>query len=406
MFHRRVQSISYLFELVTRKNSFQKLTGGGAIELSYVRFSTGSTLTEVPRKLKRNERKPLVKTFNELKREARLKRKERDDVNEISLHPPHNGLLIKGLIPVAHKVLAARSELVSCVSRVASSIAIYSCRLCEEVHVGHPPHKIRTCDVPGSLTNKVHTWTRGGVEHVLPVVESFHLYDRIGRAVSHNERLEVDRIPAIVELCIQAGMDIPEYPTRRRTCPVYSVAGRIMDFEKKFPKEESLGEDIYAYGFWEKKSSTHHNKSIEFNSDNLNAIATRGMKAWETMRYEGSKLMEKYVAQTCGYCSEVQVGPKGHRVRDCQAFKHQMRDGQHAWQEATIDDIVPPVYVWHVKDFEREEPLEHSLSRYYGKLPAVVELFARVGARVGEQYSSLMREDVAVPELDELKLVV
>ena len=130
------------------------------------------------------------------------------------------------------------------------------------------------------------------------------------------------------------------------------------------------------------------------------------MEAWEGMRYEGSKLMEKYVAHTCGYCSEVQVGPKGHKVRNCQAFKHQMRDGQHAWQEATIEDIVPSVYVWHVKDFKREEPLEHSLSRYYGKLPAVVELFARAGARVDEKYASLMREDVAVPELDEVKLVV
>lgn len=130
------------------------------------------------------------------------------------------------------------------------------------------------------------------------------------------------------------------------------------------------------------------------------------MEAWETMRSGGLKLMEKYAVQTCGYCSEVQVGPKGHRVRNCQAYKHQMRDGQHAWQEATIDDIVPPVYVWHVKDLKREEPLEHSLKRYYGKLPAVVELFARAGARVSKDYATLMREDIAVPELDEVKWVV
>ena len=60
----------------------------------------------------------------------------------------------------------------------------------------------------------------------MPIVDSFHLYDRIGRAVSHNEMLEVDRIPAIVELCVQAGVDIPEYPTRRRAFPVYCVAER------------------------------------------------------------------------------------------------------------------------------------------------------------------------------------
>lgn len=144
--------------------------------------------------------------------------------------------------------------------------------LCGEVHVGHPPHKIRTCDVPGSAASKEHTWTRGGVEHVLPVVESFHLYDRIGRAVSHNERLEVDRIPAIVELCVQAGVDIPNYPTRRRACPVYGIAGRIIDFEKRFPKEESLGKDIYACGFWEKRSTEDSNKSVELQTNDIHGL--------------------------------------------------------------------------------------------------------------------------------------
>ncbi|KAL0435887.1 UNVERIFIED_CONTAM: APO protein 3, mitochondrial [Sesamum radiatum] len=115
--------------------------------------------------------------------------------------------------------------------------------------------------------------------------------------------------------------------------------------------------------------------------------------------------MQKYAVQTCGYCSEVQVGPKGHRVRQCQAFKHQMRDGQHAWQEATIDDIAPPVYVWHVQD-PQNPLLIDALKRYYGKLPALVELFGQAGAEVGQNYWAMMREDVVVPGLDEEKLVV
>lgn len=130
------------------------------------------------------------------------------------------------------------------------------CSLCGEAHVGHPPHKIKSCNVRGSLSSKQHSWVRGGLEHILPIVDSFHLYDRIGRAVSHNEMLEVDRIPAIVELCVQAGVDIPEYPTRRRAFPVYCVAGRIIDFEKRFPKHISLGKDIDASGFWHEKQRT------------------------------------------------------------------------------------------------------------------------------------------------------
>lgn len=132
----------------------------------------------------------------------------------------------------------------------------------------------------------------------------------------------------------------------------------------------------------------------------------RGMAAWERMRSGLSKLMQKYAIQTCGYCPEVQVGPKGHRVRNCQAYKHQMRDGQHAWQEATVDDLVPPVYVWHVQDPTSGKPLVNNLKRYYGMLPAVVELFAQAGAKVSCDYAGLMREDVAVPGLDEEKLVV
>lgn len=133
------------------------------------------------------------------------------------------------------------------------------------------------------------------------------------------------------------------------------------------------------------------------------AIAVRGMEAWENMRTGASKLMQKYAVQTCGYCPEVQVGPKGHRVRNCQAFKHQMRDGQHAWQEATVDDLIPPVYVWHAKS---SKPLVNRLKRYYGMLPAVVELFAQAGAKVSSEYAGVMREDVAIPEVDEEKWVV
>lgn len=138
--------------------------------------------------------------------------------------------------------------------------------LCGEVHVGHPPHQIRSCNVRGSLPSKEHTWKKVGIEHVLPVVESFHLYDRVGRAVSHEEQLQVDRIPALVELCVQAGVDIPDYPTRRRAFPVYNVSGRVIDFERRFPKHDAPGQDINAYGFWDRRTklSASESPDIQF----------------------------------------------------------------------------------------------------------------------------------------------
>ncbi|CAA0828205.1 APO protein 3- mitochondrial [Striga hermonthica] len=368
-------------------------------------YSTGSDFVELPKKLKRSERKPWVTDINELKRRSRLERREKMLAQEATLKPPENGLLVKELIPVAHYVMAARARLMSCVSRVSASIPIFACSVCGDVHVGNPPHKIRTCNVDGKI--KEHTWERGGAHQVFPNVESFHLYDRLGRAVSHNERLQVDRIPAIVELCIQAGVDIREYPTRRRDFPVYKVAGKMLDFEKRFPKNDLPRKEVKEIAFWEmaKWSSEGHKDFDLPYDDDLKGHAQLGVEALEKMRVGVNRLMQKYAVQTCGFCCEVQVGPKGHRVRQCQAFKHQMRDGQHAWQEATFEDLVHPVYVWHVAD-KNNPLLVHDLKRYYGMLPALVEVFAQAGAEIGENYRGLMREDVVVPTLEEAKFVV
>ncbi|OMO63455.1 hypothetical protein COLO4_32433 [Corchorus olitorius] len=407
MLPRQARIILKLCEVVTRTSSTNSIIGNDKFKHLRGLYTAGPTCTELPRKLKKTERKPSVISINELKRIARTERKQRQRVHERTLQPPENGLLVKELIPVAHQVSAARTELFACVSKVAESIAIYSCRVCGEVHVGHPPHKIRTCNVLGSAANKEHCWERGGVEHVLPLVESFHLYDRLGRAVSHNEQLQVDRIPAILELCIQAGIDFSEYPTRRRVFPAYSISGRIIDFERRFPKEDAPAIDINACGFWQKRHKTSgENKFVDLQLSDLQGVAVHGAETWKNMRSGVSRLMQKYAVQTCGYCSEVQVGPKGHRVRNCQAYKHQMRDGQHAWQEATIDDVIPPVYVWHVQDHKSGKPLVNDLKRYYGMLPAVVELFAQAGASVPNDYAGMMREDVAVPDLDEEMLVI
>ncbi|XP_059306033.1 APO protein 3, mitochondrial-like isoform X2 [Lycium ferocissimum] len=370
-------------------------------------YSSATALEALPRNLKRAEKKPWVTNINELKRRGRVDKQERKVVREVALRPPENGLLVKELILVAHQVLASRSQLLACVSRISEEIPIYFCSFCSEVHVGHPPHKIRTCDVSGSQKNKEHTWQRGGAEHIVPVVESFHLYDRLGRAVSHNERLEVDRIPALVELCIQAGVDLHEYPTRRRKFPIYRVAGKLLDFEKRFPKDDLSWKDIETSKSKETmKKLSGDGKYLNLHYDDIKGFAMRGSEAWEIMCTGAIQLMQKYPVQTCGYCPEVQVGPKGHRVRQCQAFKHQMRDGQHGWQEATIDDLLSTVYVWHVRNPHAGDLLVDSLKRYYGKLPAVVELFNQAGAQVGDDYHCMMREDVAVPGLDEEKLVV
>lgn len=242
----------------------------------------------------------------------------------------------------------------------------------------------------------------------------FHLYDRVGKPrVGHDERHTVRRIPAIVELCIQAGLDLEQYPTRRRTKPVYSVEGRIVDFESAIELDDSKsGLEIYSAPKDDKTRSTSHldnliNSQMKPKDEEdlcLRELSTMTLESWFEMISGAKKIMEKYKVHTCGYCPEVQVGPKGHKVRKCKASKHQSRNGLHAWQEATIDDLVGPNYVWHVLDLHGP-PLVNNLKRYYGKAPAVVELCVQGGASIPDQYRSMMRLDVVPPDRDEVDLV-
>lgn len=245
-------------------------------------------------------------------------------------------------------------------------------------------------------------WGRGGIRDVVGFPYCYHLYDRVGKPrVGHKERFGVKRLPAIVELCIQAGLHLEDYPTKRRTKPVYSIEGRIVDFEPEEDKNAFTGNNF---------DSAREVLPIILDGDRLDVAGTisefsaRTLQSWLDMRSGATKLMKKYSVITCGYCPEVQVGPKGHKVRMCKATKHQFRAGLHAWQEATIDDLIRPNYVWHVRDLDGP-PLANELKRYYGKAPAIVELCVQAGAPVPKEYRSMMRLDVVPPDHDEYDLV-
>ncbi|KAJ7520273.1 hypothetical protein O6H91_20G075900 [Diphasiastrum complanatum] len=122
------------------------------------------------------------------------------------------------------------------------------------------------------------------------------------------------------------------------------------------------------------------------------------------MRRGVQTLMKRYPVKACGYCPEVHVGPCGHGARVCGEFKHQWRDGQHGWQEAALDDIIPPKFVWHVRDGDGP-PLANGLRKFYGQAPAVVELCVQGGAKVPDLWKPMMRLDVVIPALEEVEAV-
>lgn len=265
-------------------------------------------------------------------------------------------------------------------------------------------HEIKNCLGPTSAKRRsLHAWIKGSINDVLIPIDSYHLYDPFGRRIKHETRFQYDRIPAIVELCIQAGVDIPEYPSRRRTNPIRMIGRKVIDrggfVEEPKPLRSATPTslvDLDTCG-----------ASMRFPPPSLTdvpRIAQETMDAYEVVRSGVTKLMKKYTVKACGYCSEVHVGPWGHNAKLCGEFKHQWRDGKHGWQDATVEEVFPPNYVWHVRD-PAGPPLRSALKRFYGKAPAVVELCLQAGAKIPESYKPMMRLDIVVPDTDESKLV-
>ncbi|GAB4849041.1 APO protein 1, chloroplastic [Ancistrocladus abbreviatus] len=352
----------------------------------------------------KNKKKPYPVPIKEIQRIARAEKKLAGMGIEKPLEPPKNGLLVPELIPVAHEVLDAWKDLIRGVAQLLHVIPVYACSECPEVHVSEAGHEIQDCRGPSNAKRKGrHSWVKASINDVLLPIESYHLYDPFGKRVKHETRFDYDRIPAIVELCIQAGVDLPGYPSCRRITPIRMVGKKIIDRGScsDEPKPSCTRNSLSLVDL------DTHNALSRFpppSAPDVLQIAQETMDAFQTVSRGVRKLMKKYSVKACGYCSEVHVGPWGHNAKLCGEFKHQWRDGKHGWQDATVDEIFPPNYAWHVRD-PKGPPLRTSLKRFYGKAPAVVELCMQAGAQVPEIYKPMMRLDIVLPDSEEARLV-
>lgn len=230
------------------------------------------------------------------------------------------------------------------------------------------------------------------------------MYDPYGRRIRHETRFNYDRIPAVVELCIQAGVELPEYPSRRRSEPIRMLGKKVIDMggyveEPRVFQPGNPGSQIVEFDTYRAMERFPPPTEQE-----VGMIAQETIYAYEKVRWGVRKLMKKYSVKACGYCSEVHVGPWGHKAKLCGEFKHQWRDGKHGWQDATVDEVFPPNYVYHVEE-PKGAALKSALKRFYGKIPAVVELCMQAGGRVPRKYRPMMRADIVVPQHDEARFV-
>lgn len=283
-------------------------------------------------------------------------------------------------------------------------VLVLSLRWCNEIHVGPYGHPFKSCKGPSASQRKGHhEWTNSVLEDVIVPLEAYHLYDRLGKRIRHDERFTIPRVPAVVELCIQGGVEIPEFPAKRRRKPIIRIGKsefvdadetELPDPEPHIPPEPLLTELPPS----EITPPSSEEETV--------SLAEETLQAWEEMRAGAKKLMRMYRVRVCGYCPEVHVGPTGHKAQNCGAFKHQQRNGQHGWQSAVLDDLIPPRYVWHVPDVNGP-PMQRELRSFYGQAPAVVEICAQAGAGVPEQYRATMRLEVGIPSsVQEAEMVV
>ncbi|KAM0054917.1 putative APO domain-containing protein [Helianthus debilis subsp. tardiflorus] len=357
--------------------------------------------TDLPPVLPKNKKKPYPIPLKQILQTSRADKKLAEMGIEKPLEPPKNGLLVPELIPVAYDVLDAWKILIKGLSQLLHVVPVHACSECSEVHVGQTGHHIQNCHGPNSADRRsFHLWVKGSIDDVLLPIESYHQYDPFGTRIKHDTRFDYDRIPAIVELCIQAGVELPQYPSRRRTQPIRMLGKKMIDRGGivAAPKPQHSGDVLE---FDTQRALERFPPPVD---SDVVEIAQSTLNAYEKVRWGVTKLMRKYTVKACGYCPEVHVGPWGHNAKLCGEFKHQWRDGKHGWQDAIVDEVFPPNYVWHVRD-PNGPPLKSSLKRFYGKAPIVVEICVQAGATVPNKYRPMMRLDIVVPDNEEARLV-
>ncbi|KAI3980111.1 hypothetical protein MKX01_034717 [Papaver californicum] len=268
---------------------------------------------------------------------------------------------VNNMIPVAEDVVINRARLFKGVSTLLGHYPIKACKFCPELFIGKEGHLIKTCHGYRRLVkNQVHHWVDGALNDIIVPVEAFHM-TKSPDIIQHDQRFDFDCIPAVLELCSQAGADI---------------------FDQTL---HSIGKDSFA-------------SDVSTSPLELTYMAVQTLKAWEDMREGVQKLLMVYPAKVCKFCDEVHVGPNGHKATRCGVFKDETWRGTHFWTPARVNDLVPQKIVWRRRNQDPLVLLDKGRD-FYGHAPAVVELCIQAGAPSPKKYLCMMKANGLPPSL-------
>lgn len=277
---------------------------------------------------------------------------------------------LKSMIPVAYDVLEARRLTIEGVSALLKVLPAKACKYCPEVYISNRGHHIKSCHGFKRIKkDQGHKWVNATVNDIIPPVEAFHLQTLFQPIVEHEQRFDFDRIPAVVELCYQAGAKIPDELLHNH-----------------IPMLDGKGGD-----------GQQLNTDSELQDGQLSQVGRRTLDAWERLRVGVQKLLSVYRAKVCEHCAEVHIGPSGHKARVCGVFKYEGWRGAHHWKKAEVDDLVPLKVVWHRRPHD-PQMLVDSGRGFYGHAPAVVELCMQAGAWVPKKYTCMMKLQGLAPD--------
>ncbi|OVA08207.1 APO domain [Macleaya cordata] len=262
---------------------------------------------------------------------------------------------------VATEVIKSRALLSQGVSTLLKYVPIKACKFCPEVYIGEKGHLIETCHgYRRRVKNQVHEWIDGSLNDILVPVEAFHVH-RLQDIIKHDQRFDFDRIPAVLELCSQAGANI-------------------------------FDQNLHSVG------NNSGVADVSILPHELKDLAIETLIAWENLRLGVQKLLFVYSAKVCKHCSEVHVGPSGHKARLCGVFKYETWRGAHFWKRAEVDDLVPQKFVWRRRNQDPPVLLDKGRD-FYGHAPAVVELCVQAGAPAPVKYFCMMKVNGLAPPL-------